>query len=77
MIMSHYITTDHLVDAATKAITEELFREFCKALQSFCNAYVEMKHRKNESRTYFLDKKRERLNLRMQRDDEKERERRR
>ncbi len=28
-----------------------------------------------ESRTYFLDKMRERLKLRMQRDDEKERER--
>lgn len=41
------------------------------------NAYAEMKHRKNESRTYFLDKMRERLNLRMQRDDDKERERRR
>ena len=35
-----------------------------------------MKRRKNDSRTYFLDKMRERLNLRMQRDDEKERERR-
>ena len=35
--MFHYITTDHLVNAATKAITEELFREFGKALQSFCN----------------------------------------
>ena len=32
-----YITTEHLVDAATKAVTEELFREFDKALQSFCN----------------------------------------
>ena len=31
-----------------------------------------MKRRKNESRTYFLDKMRERLNLRMQRDDAKE-----
>ena len=30
-----------------------------------------------ESRTYFLDKMRERLNLRMQRDDEKEMKRRR
>lgn len=192
--MPHYITTDHLVDAATKAITEELFREFGKALQSFCNeerdriaifrtlrytrirlhvlrkylpdddvlirntqnrfldiaigyinteldllhcydraqesiysksshrwtgtlvelveliyglqearsiddgettinelasffgsifgveikdrhcydAYLDMKRRKNESRTYFLDKMRERLNLRMQRDDERE-----
>ena len=191
-----YITTEHLVDAATKAVTEELFREFDKALQSFCNeeqdrivvfrtlrytrirlhvlrkhlpeddasphnsqnrfleialgyintelellardgcraespatrmrwtgtlvelveliyglqemrciddgdtpinelfalfgglfgieikeshcynAYTDMKRRKNDSRTYFLDKMRERLNLRMQRDDEKERERR-
>lgn len=193
-----YITTDHLVDAATKAVTEELFREFDKALQSFCNeeqdrivvfrtlrytrirlhvlrrylpekdtspydaqnrfleialgyinteldllrrygneqeamapktlhrwtgtlvemveliyglqemrsiddgdttinelfaffgsqfglnvkvhncydAYLDIKRRKNDSRTYFLDKMRERLNLRMQRDDEKERERR-
>ena len=191
-----YITTEHLVDAATKAVTEELFREFDKALQSFCNeeqdrivvfrtlrytrirlhvlrkhlpeddasphnsqnrfleialgyintelellardgcraespatrmrwtgtlvelveliyglqemrciddgdtpinklfalfgglfgieikeshcynTYTDMKRRKNDSRTYFLDKMRERLNLRMQRDDEKERERR-
>lgn len=194
--MIHHITTEHLVDAATKAVTEELFREFDKALQSFCNeeqdrivvfrtlrytrirlhvlrkhlpeddasphnsqnrfleialgyintelellardgcraespatrmrwtgtlvelveliyglqemrciddgdtpinelfalfgglfgieikeshcynAYTDMKRRKNDSRTYFLDKMRERLNLRMQRDDEKERERR-
>lgn len=193
--MTHYITTEHLVDAATKAVTEELFREFNKALQSFCNeeqdrivvfrtlrytrirlhvlrkhlpeddasphnsqnrfleialgyintelelltryggraetpatrmrwtgtlvelveliyglqemhciddgdtpinelfalfgrlfgieikeshcynAYTDMKRRKNDSRTYFLDKMRERLNLRMQRDDEKERKR--
>ena len=196
MIMTHHITADHLVDAATKAVTEELFREFDKALQSFCNeeqdrivvfrtlrytrirlhvlqkylpddeaathntqyrfldiaigyintelellarygvrakpptqqyrwtgnlvelveiiyaldelrcindgevsinelftffgslfgmdmkeshcynAYADMKCRKNDSRTYFLDKMRERLNLRMQRDDEKEREQR-
>lgn len=41
------------------------------------DAYLDMKRRKNESRTYFLDKLSERLNLRMQRDDEKERERRR
>ena len=40
------------------------------------DAYLDMKRRKNDSRTYFLDKMRERLNLRMQRDDEKERERR-
>ena len=41
------------------------------------DAYTDIKRRKGESRTYFLDKLRERLNLRMQRDDEKERERRR
>ena len=41
------------------------------------DAYLDMKRRKNESRTYFLDKLSERLNLRMQRDDEKERKRRR
>jgi hypothetical protein len=198
--MTHHITADHLVDAASKAVTEELFREFNKALQSSCNeeqdriaifrtlrytrirlhvlrkylprendsarntqgrfldmaigyinteldllrrydrkqeepmqseplhrwtgtlvelveliyglqelrciddgetaineliaffgrifgldikdrncynAYLDMKRRKNDSRTYFLDKMRERLNLRMQRDDEKEMKRRR
>lgn len=40
------------------------------------NAYTDMKRRKSESRTYFLDRMRERLNLRMQRDDTKERARR-
>lgn len=39
------------------------------------DTYLDIKRRKNDSRTYFLDKMRERLNLRMQRDDEKERER--
>ena len=36
------------------------------------SVYTDMKRRKNESRTYFLDKMRERLNQRMDRDDEKE-----
>ena len=40
------------------------------------NAYTDIKRCKSESRTYFLDKLRERLNLRMQRDEEKERARR-
>ena len=35
-----------------------------------------MKHYNQDSPTYFLDKVRERLNLRMQRDDEKEMKRR-
>ncbi len=41
------------------------------------DAYTDIKRRKGDSRTYFLDKLRERLNLRMQCDDEKEQERRR
>ena len=45
--------------------------------RSLYDAYTDIKRRKGESRTYFLDKSRERLNLRMQRDDEKEQERRR
>ena len=45
--------------------------------RSLYDAYTDIKRRKGESRTYFLDKLRERLNLRMQRDDEKEQERRR
>ena len=44
--------------------------------RSFYDAYTDIKRRKGESRTYFLDMLRERLNLRMQRDDEKERKRR-
>jgi len=36
------------------------------------SAYVDMKRRKNDSRTYYLDKMRERLNRRMQLDDERE-----
>ena len=39
------------------------------------HTYIDIKRRKNDSRTYFLDKLRERLNLRMQRDDEKKRKR--
>lgn len=38
--------------------------------------YTDMKKRKNESRTYFLDKMREKLNKRMQQDDEREQKRR-
>lgn len=38
--------------------------------------YTDIKHRKNESRTYFLDKMQERLNERMRRDDEREMQRR-
>ena len=39
------------------------------------SAYIDMKHRKKESRTYFLDKMWDRLNKRMQQDEEKEQRR--
>lgn len=39
------------------------------------SAYTDMKRHKNESRTYFLDKMREKLNKRMEQDDERERKR--
>ena len=39
------------------------------------SAYTDMKRRKNASRTYFLDKMQERLNKRMDKDDEKEKRR--
>lgn len=39
------------------------------------SAYTDIKRRKNENRTYFLDKMRERLNKRMEQDDEKEKKR--
>lgn len=45
--------------------------------RSLYDAYTGIKRRKGEGRTYFLDKLCERLNLRTQRDDEKERKRRR
>ncbi|HBO26273.1 RteC domain-containing protein [Culturomica sp.] len=39
------------------------------------SAYTDMKRRKNVSRTYFLDKMQERLNKRMEQDDDKEQKR--
>ena len=67
----------HCIDDGEVSISE-LFAFFGESFgmdmkDSHCyNAYADMKRRKNDSRTYFLDKMRERLNLRMQRDDEKE-----
>lgn len=63
-----------------KITINELFVLFGKLLnietkENLCyNAYTDIKRRKSksESRTYFLDKMCKRLNLRMQRDDERE-----
>lgn len=35
--MTHYITADHLVESAIKAVTEELFRDFDNTLRSLCD----------------------------------------
>ncbi len=47
--------------------------QFGVEIKDCYSAYVDMKHRKNNSRTYYLDKMRERLNRRMELDDERER----
>lgn len=49
--------------------------QFCVEIKDCYSAYVDMKRRKNDSRTYYLDKMRERLNRRMESDDEEERRR--
>lgn len=45
-------------------------------LRESYGTYTDMKKRKNDSRTYFLDEMQQKLNKRMERDDEKERNRR-
>lgn len=45
-------------------------------LRECYGTYTYMKKRKNDSRTYFLDEMQKKLNQRMERDDEKERNRR-
>lgn len=50
--------------------------QFGAEIKDCYSAYVDMKRRKNDSRTYYLDKMRERLNRRMQQDDERDQTRR-
>lgn len=62
---------------------KELLDGFCKVFgmeikESQCyNTYADIKRRKNDSRTYFFDKAAEKLNRRMQEDEERERMRKR
>jgi len=46
--------------------------QFGVEIKDCYSAYVDIKRRKNDSRTYYLDKMQERLNRRMQLDDERE-----
>ena len=67
-----------LVNAGEPGI-KELLEGFCKVFgmeikESQCyNTYADIKRRKNDSRTYFFDKAAEKLNRRMQEDEERER----
>ena len=62
---------------------KELLESFCKVFgmeikENQCyNTYADIKRRKNDSRTYFFDKAAEKLNRRMQEDEERERMRKR
>ena len=63
------------VDNGETPITELasfISSQFGLEIKDCYSAYVDMKRRKNDSRTYYLDKMRERLNRRMQQDDERE-----
>lgn len=53
-------------------LTSFISSQFGIEIKDCYSAYVDMKRRKNDSRTYYLDKMRERLNRRMQQDDERE-----
>lgn len=60
-------------DLTISDLTIELSRVCNIEIKDCYSAYVDMKRRKNNSRTYFLDKMRDRLNKRMTDDDEIER----
>jgi len=53
-------------------LTSFISSQFGMEIKDCYSAYVDMKRRKNDSRTYYIDKMRERLNRRMELDDERE-----
>lgn len=59
-----------------KQLAPLLYKIFGVESKDCYRFYVDIKRRKNESRTYFLDKMQERLNEKMLRDEEMERRRR-
>lgn len=58
-------------DAGIGELTEYVCAMFGIEVKDPCGAYGDIKRRKADSRTYFLDQLRERLTERMERDDEK------
>lgn len=62
----------HNGETSITDLTSFISSQFGIEIKDCYSAYVDMKRRKNDSRTYYLDKMRERLNLRMQLDDERE-----
>ena len=59
-----------------KQLAPLLYKIFGVESKDCYRFYIDIKRRKNESRTYFLDKMQEKLNERMLRDEEQERMRR-
>jgi hypothetical protein len=62
----------HNGETSITDLTSFISSQFGIEIKDCYSAYVDMKRRKNDSRTYYLDKMRERLNRRMQLDDERE-----
>ena len=68
--------TFQLFIAQLKQLAPILYKIFGIESKDCYRFYTDIKRRKNESRTYFLDKMQEKLNERMLRDEELERMRR-
>ena len=62
----------HNGETSITDLTSFISSQFGIEIKDCYSAYVDMKRRKNDSRTYYLDKMRERLNRRMLLDDERE-----
>lgn len=60
-------------ETAITELASFISSQFGIEIKDCYSSYVDMKRRKNDSRTYYLDKMRERLNRRMELDDEGER----
>lgn len=58
-------------DGTLEELSDYISRHWGVEIKNCFNAYVDMKKRKGESRTYFLDELSRRLNERMKQDDEK------
>lgn len=63
-------------ETSLKDIADYFYKVFGVQAKGCYNIYSDIKMRKNDSRTYFLDRAAEKVNRRMQMDEERERQRR-